>query len=63
MRNRYKPIGNTGGTLLNRQDETNARLHKIKKAVCRVIPMWGASLENPYVTIQNSKIDRLRTIM
>jgi len=30
MTNRHKPIGNTTGTLLSRQEETKARMQKIR---------------------------------
>ena len=46
MPNRHKPIGKTDETLLNRYEETQARLQKIRDAAYKVISIWGLSLEN-----------------
>ena len=60
---RHKPIGNTEETLLNRYEETQARLKKIKVAGYEVVSIWGASLEYPCVKILTSKLNCLRTPM
>jgi len=41
MPNRHKPIDNTEGILLNRYEETQDRLQKIRDAGYKVISIWG----------------------
>ena len=50
--NRHKPIGTTEETLLNRYEETEARLKKIENAGYTVVSIWGCQFrkllrENP----------------
>ena len=51
MPSRHKPIGNTEETLLNRYEETQARLQKSETLVIRLFRSGGVSLENSCVII------------
>ena len=45
MPNRHKPIGDTNETLLNRYEETMARLQKIRNAGYKVVSIWGCEFK------------------
>jgi G:T-mismatch repair DNA endonuclease (very short patch repair protein) len=44
MPNRHKPIGDTDEALLNRYEETMARLQKIKNAGYKVVSIWECEI-------------------
>jgi len=57
MPNPHKPIGYTGVILLNRYEETQARLQKIRDAGYKFISIWGCEFrkllyDNPYLKIE-----------